>query len=755
MTKLNLTRRKFIVGGALVGGGLAVGYGFLRDGYPANAALTATTMEGEVALNAWVKVDKDGLVTVAIPRSEMGQGVYTALAMLVAEEMDANFSELVVEQAPVADVYANIAVMKDALPFSDKHHEGEDTIGAWGMAKLGQFLGVQVTGGSSSVRDAWLPMRQAGATAKAMLVAAAARTWDVPPAEISVTNGVLSHGGSGMSGGFGDFAILAASETVSLDPVLKKSSEFTLIGTPQPRLDIPSKVDGTAEFGVDIELDGMVHAAVKLSPVLGGTLASHDASAVKDMPGVLKVVPFESGVAVIADSFWRAKTAVEALPATFNDGPAKEFSSGGILTLLEENLESEDSRIYAETGDARAAIDEAQSAVKAVYKVPFLAHACMEPMNCTAMVTDTGVEIWMPNQVPTLIKWFAEKIADVPAENVIVHTPLLGGGFGRRLEIDLVIMAVAIAKEMKNRPVKLLWTRENDIQHDIFRPAAVSRFEGALGSDGRISAWANRIVSQSVSGSYTARLLPWATMDVPDNTTSEGAADIPYEFTSRLVDHVPVKLPIEVGFWRSVGHSYNAFFTESFMDEMAYAARADPVDFRLAHLENHPDFANVLKQLAKVSNWSTPLDQGRARGVALHESFSSIVGQVVEITVNGDKEITVDKVYCVIDCGAVVNPDTVKAQMESGIVFGLTAALYGEIEIEDGVVLNSNFPDYEMIRLANCPEIEVHLAPSGRLLGGVGEPGTPPIAAALANAIFAGTGERLRELPISRAGFIA
>ncbi|MBO0333779.1 xanthine dehydrogenase family protein molybdopterin-binding subunit [Sneathiella sp. CAU 1612] len=755
MTKLNLTRRKFIVGGALVGGGLAVGYGFLRDGDPANAALTATTMEGEVALNAWVKVDKDGLVTVAIPRSEMGQGVYTALAMLVAEEMDANFSELVVEQAPVADVYANIAVMKDALPFSDKHHEGEDTIGAWGMAKLGQFLGVQVTGGSSSVRDAWLPMRQAGATAKAMLVAAAARTWDVPPAEISVTNGVLSHGGSGMSGGFGDFAILAASETVSLDPVLKKSSEFTLIGTPQPRLDIPSKVDGTAEFGVDIELDGMVHAAVKLSPVLGGTLASHDASAVKDMPGVLKVVPFESGVAVIADSFWRAKTAVEALPATFNDGPAKEFSSGGILTLLEENLESEDSRIYAETGDARAAIDEAQSAVKAVYKVPFLAHACMEPMNCTAMVTDTGVEIWMPNQVPTLIKWFAEKIADVPAENVIVHTPLLGGGFGRRLEIDLVIMAVAIAKEMKNRPVKLLWTRENDIQHDIFRPAAVSRLEGTLGSDGRISAWANRIVSQSVSGSYTARLLPWATMDVPDNTTSEGAADIPYEFTSRLVDHVPVKLPIEVGFWRSVGHSYNAFFTESFMDEMAYAARADPVDFRLAHLENHPDFANVLKQLAKVSNWSTPLDQGRARGVALHESFSSIVGQVVEITVNGDKEITVDKVYCVIDCGAVVNPDTVKAQMESGIVFGLTAALYGEIEIEDGVVLNSNFPDYEMIRLANCPEIEVHLAPSGRLLGGVGEPGTPPIAAALANAIFAGTGERLRELPISRAGFIA
>ncbi|MDF2367207.1 molybdopterin cofactor-binding domain-containing protein, partial [Sneathiella sp.] len=444
----------------------------------------------------------------------------------------------------------------------------------------------------------------------------------------------------------------------------------------------------------------------------------------------------------------------DALPATFNDGPAKEYSSESILTLLEENLESEDARVYAEEGDAYDAIRTSQAPVQAVYKVPFLAHACMEPMNCTAKVTETGVEIWMPNQAPTLIKWFAEKIADVPAENVIVHTTLLGGGFGRRAEIDLVVMAVSIAKEMKDRPVKLLWTRENDIQHDIFRPAAVSRFEGALGPDGKISGWVNRIASQSLAGSFTARLLPWATMDSPDNSTSEGAANIPYEFADRLVDHVPVKLPIQVGFWRSVGHSYNAFFTESFMDEMAHAADKDPIDFRLAHLENYPDFANVLKKLAQVSNWSAPLGDGRARGVALHESFSSIVGQVVEITVNESKEVTVDKVYCVIDCGAVVNPDTVKAQMESGIIFGLTAALYGEIEIEDGEVINSNFPDYEMVRLANCPEIEVHLAPSGRMLGGVGEPGTPPIAPALTNAIFTATGERIRELPITKSGFM-
>ena len=754
MGKFSLSRRKFLVAGALVGGGIAVGYGFLRKGEPDNAALTATTEEGEVALNAYVKVNKDGLITVAVPRSEMGQGVYTALAMLVAEEMDADFNDVIVEQAPVADIYANVTALQDALPFSDKHHEGEDTVGAWGMAKLAGFLGVQVTGGSTSVRDAWIPMRQAGAMAKAMLVHAAARTWDVSPEEIAVNNGVITHAGSGQSGGFGDFVELAASEAVTLDPVLKNSRDFSLIGTAQPRLDIPSKVDGTAVFGVDVELEGMVHAAVKLSPVIGGTLTSHEAAAVKDMPGVLKVVPFESGVAVIADSFWRAKTAVEALPAVFEPGSAQEYSSGGIMTLLEDNLESDDARIYAEDGDALGAIRKSQAPVKAIYKAPFLAHACMEPMNCTAKVTETGVEIWMPNQAPTLVKWFAEKIADVPAENVKVHTTLLGGGFGRRADIDLVVMAVTIAKEMKNRPVKLLWTRENDIQHDMYRPAAVSQFEAALGPDGKISGWANRIVSQSVSGSFTARLLPWATMDSPDNTTSEGAADIPYEFTSRLVDHVPVKLPIEVGFWRSVGHSYNGFFTESFMDEMAHTAKADPVEFRLAHLANHPDFANVLKQLAKVSNWTVPLGAGRARGVALHESFSSIVGQVVEITVTNDKEITVDRVYCLIDCGAVVNPDTVKAQMESGIIFGLTAALYGEIEIEDGAVINSNFPDYEMVRLANCPEIEVHLAPSGRMLGGVGEPGTPPIAPALTNAIFAATGERIRELPITKSGFI-
>lgn len=754
MAKFNLTRRKFLVAGALVGGGLAIGYGFKSD-KPENAALSASTSEGEIALNAWVKIDTEGFVTVAIPRSEMGQGIYTALAMLVAEELDADFETIRVEQAPVDDVYANVTVLQDALPFSDKYHDGEDTIGASGMAKVAGLLGLQVTGGSTSVRDAWGPMRQAGATAKSMLIMAAARTWNVSPDEVSVEKGIITHSKTNKSGGFGEFVVKAASETVPLSDALKNPDDFEIIGKSKRRLDIPEKVTGKAIFGIDIALPDMAYAAVKLCPVFGGKLSSYDEKTVLEMPGVLKVIPLESGVAVVADSFWRAKTAVEKLTVTFENGAAASTSSDQIIDTLTQNLNSEDARVYSEIGDAPSALLSTSNKIAATYTVPYLAHACLEPMNCTAKVTETDVEVWMPNQAPTLVKWFAEKIADVPAENVKVHTTLLGGGFGRRAEIDLVLMAVTIAKSLKNRPIKLVWTRENDIQHDMYRPAAVSEFHASLDADGKIDAWKNRIVSQSTSGSFTARLIPWATMDVPDNTTSEGAADVPYEFTNRLVDHVPVKLPIPVGFWRSVGHSYNAFFTESFIDEVAVAAKQDPIEFRLAHLNEHHDFAAVLQKAKEISNWSSPLPAGKGRGIALHESFGSIVAQVAEVTVNDEKMVTVDKVFCVIDCGTVVNPDTVIAQMEGGIIFGLSAALFGEITIENGQVENENFPDYDMIRLANSPVIETVLAPSGRRLGGVGEPGTPPIAPAVTNAIFAATGDRIRDLPITKSGYSA
>jgi len=754
MALMKLTRRKFLIAGGLVGGGLAIGFGLGDDG-PENAALQATTSFGEFALNAWIKINQSGAITIAIPQAEMGQGVYTSLSMLVAEELEVDLTSITPEMAPLAPVYVNATALMDSLPFSDGHHNGEATVGAWGMRKVAGMLGVQATGGSTSVRNAWEPMQKAGAMAREMLIKAAALQWNVSADDCAASNGKIIHKSSGKSASYGEFVETASRIEIPDDIPLKAASARTMIGKSQPRLDIPEKVNGSAVYGVDIDLPNMAYAAVKLCPVFGGTVASWDENAVLKMPGVIKAVRFETGVAVIADSFWRAKKAVEVLPVTFDEGANAELSSKAIFAKFEQQLASDEGRSYIDEGDALEQIAQANTVVSATYKAPFLAHACMEPMNCTALVGENDVEVWMPNQAQTLIAWFAEKVADVPAENVKLHTPYLGGGFGRRLEIDLVVMAVSIAKELKGRPVKLIWTRENDVQHDMYRPAALANFKGTLNSSGDIDAWQNRVASPSVTRSFTKRMLPWADSDMPDNTTAEGAADIPYKISNMLMEHVPTPLEIPVGYWRSVGHSYNAFFSEGFMDEMAWAAKKDPLAFRLDHISEHKDFSAVLQKLKEVSDWSTPLPEGRGRGVALHESFGSIVGQVVEITVNKDKEISVDKVFCVVDCGTVVNPDTVKAQMESGIIFGLSAALFGEITIEKGRVVQENFPDYDMVRLNNCPEIEVHLAPSGRPLGGVGEPATPPIAPAVVNAIFAATKTRIRELPLSKHGYTA
>ncbi|MBL4740664.1 MAG: xanthine dehydrogenase family protein molybdopterin-binding subunit [Sneathiella sp.] len=754
MALMKLTRRKFLIAGGLVGGGLAVGFGLGDDG-PENAALQATTSSGEFALNAWIKINKSGEITFAIPQAEMGQGVYTSLSMLLAEELEVELSSVTPEMAPLAPVYVNSTALMDTLPFSDGHHQGEATIGAWGMKKIAGMLGVQATGGSTSVRNAWEPMQKAGAIAREMLVSAAAEEWNVSSSECVASKGTVTHKSSGKTASYGELVEAASALEIPDDIPLKPANARKIIGKSQPRIDIPEKVDGSAVYGVDIDLPNMAHAAVKLCPVFGGTVASWDDKAILNMPGVIKAVRFDTGVAVIADSFWRAKKAVEALPVTFDEGPNAALSSEAIFAEFEQQLASDEGRSYADRGEALEKISQADTVISATYKVPFLAHACMEPMNCTALVSDNDVEVWMPNQAQTLIAWFAEKAADVPAENVKLHTPYLGGGFGRRLEIDLVVMAVTIAKELKGRPVKLIWTRENDVQHDMYRPAAQASFKGTLTSSGEIDAWNHRVASPSVTRSFTKRMLPWADSDMPDNSTADGAGNIPYQISNMLMEHVPTPLEIPVGYWRSVGHSYNAFFTEGFMDEMAWAAKKDPLEFRLDHVSEHTDFTAVLQKLKEVSDWSTPLPEGRGRGIALHESFKSIVGQVVEISVNKDKEISIDKVFCVIDCGTVVNPDTVKAQMESGIIFGLSAALFGEITIEKGRVVQENFPDYDMVRLNNCPEIEVHLAPSGRPLGGVGEPSTPPIAPAVVNAIFAATKTRIRELPLSKHGYTA
>ncbi|MBL4666499.1 MAG: xanthine dehydrogenase family protein molybdopterin-binding subunit [Sneathiella sp.] len=753
MARMKLTRRKFLIAGGLVGGGLAVAYSLGND-IPDDQALVSTTDAGEYALNAWVKINKQGDISVAISQAEMGQGVYTALCMLVAEELEVDVALVKPEPAPIHPVYANVVAIMDSLPFSDGHHSGEATVGAWAMKQVGGLLGVQVTGGSTSVRNFWGPMQQAGATAREMLKQAAARKWNVRPDECIAVNGKIKLKNRSKSATYGELVEQASKEEAPQDIQLKSASTRRIIGKSQQRLDIPAKVTGEAGFGVDVTLPNMAYAAVKLSPVFGGTVTNWDENAVKNMPGFIKAVKFKTGIAVIANSFWRAKKAVEALPVTFDSGEAVHLSTKSIFALFENNIESDDGRSYSDEGDTKAELLKANEVHSATYKVPFLAHACMEPMNCTAKVGDNDVEVWVPNQSSTLMGWIAEQTADVPAENVKVHNTYLGGGFGRRAETDFVVMAVTIAKELKNRPVKLIWTRENDIQHDMYRPAALSKFSASLDGNGRVAAWHNRVASPSVTRSFVNRLFPSINSDMPDNTTAEGSADNPYQFGNKLMEHFPSPTAIPVGYWRSVGHSYNAFFTESFMDELAWAAKKDPVAFRMGHLGSHDDFKAVLEKLAEVSDWNSPLPEGRGRGIALHESFGSIVGQVVEVTVGADKSLRVDKVTCVIDCGEVLNPDGVISQMESGIIFGLSAALFGEITIENGRVVEENFPDYDMVRLENCPEISVHLAPSGRPLGGAGEPATPPIAPALTNAIFAANKDRIRELPLSKSGYI-
>lgn len=754
MGKLTLSRRKFLIGSALIGGALVIGYAS-SDAPDAKLIYGKTTKTGEFALNGWIKIDSAGKITIAISHQEMGQGVHTALAMLVAEELEADWSDIAVENAAISPVYANRSVLKDSLPFFDSYHDGEESIGEAAAEKIASMIGLQVTGGSTSVRDSWEPMRAAGASARQMLINAAADQWKIAPADCSAKKGVVENQKTGEKISYA--ALAAAASQIELDdiPSLKQPGSHTLIGSSPPRLDIPAKVAGSAEFGVDISLPDMLHAAVQLSPVFTGRVTAIDDAKASLMPGVEKIVPLENGVAVIADSFWRAKQAAEAVEITFDDGDAATVSTHSIFALFEQQLDSEEGRSYADDGDVDEAFQNAAHMVEATYKLPFLAHATLEPINCTALVTDNSVEVWVPTQVPTLAKWLAEKVADVPAENVTVHTPYIGGGFGRRLDVDMVVMAVTIAKAMKNRPVKMLWTRENDIQHDMYRPAALSRFKAGLDASGNLIAWHHRLASPSISGAFTERLLPWADMDMPDNTTVDGAANLPYRIDNFRVEHVPTPLPVPVGFWRSVGHSGNAFLTQGFMDEMALAADMDPFQFRHKLLENNKAAQAVLLNVAQEAKWGLTLPPNRGRGIALHESFGSIVGQVVEVTVDADNVVQIDKVFCVIDCGTVVNPDTVIDQMQGGIIFGLSAALFGEIEIENGRAVQENFPDYDMIRLANVPQIKVALAPSGRRIGGVGEPGVPPIAPALVNAIFDATGKRLRELPITKGGFTA
>jgi isoquinoline 1-oxidoreductase beta subunit len=752
-------RRGLLIAAGLSGGAFALG-GWLfyrgRDRMRRPAALALR--QGEAAFSAWLKIGADGIVRVQVPRQEMGQGILTALPMLVAEELDCDPAQLQFEQAPVDPVYANATMLADAVPFRPDDHGWLADVSRLTQYRFAELLGVQATGGSSGVRDAWLLMRHAGAAARAMLVAAAAKRWGVEATACRTENGVVLDAQGKRRLGYGDLAAEAAALPPPGRVALKDPREFRLLGKPQARLDAAAKSDGTAQFACDVRLPGMRYAAIAQCPAFGGALKSADLDAARRQAGVAAVFELPptstspAAIAVVADGWWRAKSVLEGLKI--------EWRAGGALDSARQReayaglLESGPARAYESVGDAAAALAGAKKAIEAVYEVPYLAHATMEPMNATALVKDGRCELWAGTQAPTLAKWFAAKGAGVPSERVTVHTPFLGGGFGRRAEMDVVVQAAQIAAKLPGVPVQLLWSREEDLQHDVYRPMAMARFRCALDDNGGIAAWHHRIVGQSCTQGLTARLLPAAASDLmKDKTVAEGAYDLSYAMPNRLVEHVLAHQPVPVGYWRSVGHSYNAYFVECFLDEVAKAAGKDPFEYRRAMLAGAPRHRKVLETAAAMAGWRGPLVAGEgmraARGIALAESFHSIVAQVAEVEIGADGAIHVRRVCCAIDCGMAVNPAIVTAQMESGIVFGLSAALHGEITLKAGRVEQSNFHDYEVLRMADCPHIEVKIVESGwELLGGVGEPGTPPIAPAVANAVFAATGKPVRRLPI-------
>ncbi len=739
-------RRRFLLTGAVVGGGLLVGYGLFKPrdllGDPGVLPVDA----GEVALNAWLKIADDGSVTVAVPRSEMGQGVYTALPMLVAEELDVPWAKIHVEQAPIDAVYGNIVMMIAGAPF-DQHDDGWLPAAArWSMGRFGRVLGLQVTGGSTSVRDAWLPMRTAGAAARDMLIRAAAARLEVHPNDLVVNDGVVTHAESRRSLSYGSLAAEAARLDPASDVRFKPAGDYRYLGKPVPRTDVPGKSTGVAEFGIDVRMDGILYAAIKSAPVFGGSLVAADTAKIQAMSGVEAVVELDDAVVVVADSYWSAQTALDAADIEFSPGANADVSSSSIFQTYTEALDDGDFFTYENIGNAEEALVNVEM-ITAEYRAPMLAHACMEPMNCTVRIDGERAEIWCGNQAPDILRMVAAGALDIPAENVTIHTLLLGGGFGRRGEVDFMLRAISVAERLPGRAVQLIYSREEDIQHDTYRPPALARFKARLDDSGRITAWRNQIASPSVLQSVLRRTFPSLPAGGPDRTNVEGAAFLTYAIPNRRVEHAAVDVPVPIGFWRSVGHSFNAFFTECFMDELARAAGMDPIAFRLAHLGGRPRETRVLELVRDFGAWNAPADAGRAVGVALHESFNSIVAQIAEVGIENG-QIRVHRVVCVIDCGRVVNPEIVIMQMESGIVYGLTAALYGDVQVDGGRIMQWNFPDYRMVSLKDMPRIETHVIESGAEPGGAGEPGTPPIAPAVANAVSALTGQRIRSLPI-------
>lgn len=720
------TRRSFIAAGSLVGGGLALGVAGLVFA-PNRLSRLPKADDAAAQLTTWIKLAPDNTVTVIVPHCEMGQGAQTALAMMLAEELDADWSRVQVEEAPAEEVFANGYLVRAFLPVAADVPKFMERAVDFGSFKLMQWMDMQTTGGSSSVRGTGqLGMRMAGGVARAMLIEAAARRWKVPASECETKSSRVLHPGSNRSATFGELATAAAQMELPVHPQLKSRDRYSIVGKPTPRFDIPAKVDGTAKYGIDVTLPGMLYATVAAAPIFGAKLGSVDPAPALALPGVKKVIQLENAVAVVADSYWRALKALRRLTPSFTDTGNSNRTSDTLTADIVRSLESDQDKSVFASGDAVARLGAAAKTIDAEYRVPFLAHATMEPMNATARVADDRCEVWTGVQDPLAARKVAAKAAKLRQARVTVYNQQVGGGFGRRLPgaHDFVDQAVRIAKEMSPAPVKLLWSREEDIQHDYYRPAVIARCKGAIDSSGAPTVWISRF-----SGGR------------------DGAALIPYAIANQDIRAAEFASHIRLGSWRSVAYSQHGFFTESFVDELAHAAAKDPYEYRRDLLESSPRHRAVLEKAAWIAGWGAKPAAGRGRGIALVESFGSIVAQVAEVELI-DGRIRVHNVWAAVDCGRVINPDTAVAQIEGGIVFGLSAALFSEITIRDGRVAQTNFVDYPMPKLADAPRITVEFVDSNAALGGLGEPGVPPIAPAIANAVFAATGKRLRSLPL-------
>jgi isoquinoline 1-oxidoreductase beta subunit len=733
--KVSGSRRGFMKAGAVAGGSLVFGFslfGCSRDGKdghndrkekPSETAVgqaaTAASEPAGLAHDAFIRIDRDGLVTLIVHKVEMGQGTFTSMPMLLAEELGADLSKVKLEQAP-----ADNSLYADPM------------------------LGGQVTGGSTSVRGAWKPLREAGAKVRTVLVQAAAQTWKVDEKELKVVGGTVRHDASNRSGHFGEFVDAASKLQFPKTVTLKDAADFTLIGKSMKRLDSPVKVNGQALFGIDARLPNMGIAAVMASPVTGGKVAAVDEQKAMAVKGVRQVLRIEGAVAVVADNFWTAKQGLLAAAPRFDDGPNANVSTASIVADMAK-VSQGTGAVATNKGDALKVLgQDGGRRIDAIYEMPFLAHATMEPMNCTVDLRADACELWVGTQVPALAQGAAAKITGLPIEKVKVHNHYLGGGFGRRLEVDNVIQAVAFAKLAKG-PLKVIWTREEDIQHDMYRPYYYDRLSAKLDDKGMPLAWFHRVTGSSIM----ARFAPPMVKNGVDPDAVEAAADLQYTIPDMRVEYVRHEPPgVPTAFWRGVGPTHNIFVVESFIDELAYAGKTDPVAFRRALLQKSPRTLAVLNLAVEKAGWGRPLKPiaGRkvGRGVSAQFAFGSYMSQVAEVSVGPSGDVRVHRVVCAVDCGQNINPDTIVAQMEGGIVFGASAALWDEITLDKGRVQQTNFGDYRVMRMNEAPTVEVYIVNSHDEPGGIGEPGTSGIAPAIANAVFAATGKRVRKLPI-------